>query len=196
MVIGGNNYVITQVNFPNEIIATGTTPITVKTFELYRPKYYHGTAISMNTELDKKKQATDKTPMIWLMEQFVDTFQTATNNPIERKCKLQIFFLSTGNSQQWTTEEAYKWGILPMQRLQKSFELQLQKMDNIFVTDAPPLQPLTYDLKNYHQFGVYIVNKGMPTALWVENLSGVEMNIPQLQIFADGLCDLNCDYEN
>lgn len=196
VLIDAIEYTILSVNYPNEIIVTGAQPITAVAFDLYRPFFFHGTPLSMNVELDKKKNAKDKIPMVWLMEQFVDTFQTSSNNPIERKSRLQIFFLSTGDRANWQTDDAYKYGILPMQRMQKTFELQMAEMQDLFVVDAPPLPPLTYDLKYYHQFGVYIINKGMPDALWVDNLAGVEMNIPQLQIFADGLCKFNCANEN
>lgn len=191
--IGGNDYKIILVNpFTNQIIVSGTVAITVYTFDLYRPHYFHGTPIAMNVELDKKKQATDKTPMIWLMEQFKDRYSPQSNDPIEREIECKIFFLSTGNSMKWTIDQSYTLGVLPMSRLQQHFELQLREMTNLFAIDTTSTQKFEYDTRNYHAFGVYVMNKGMLEAQWVDNLSGVEMSIPSLKVFHDGLCDVYC----
>jgi hypothetical protein len=182
------NYKILSVNFPNEIVVTGPSIITATTFELYAPKYFHGTPLSMNVELDKKKQATDKTPMIWLKEQFTEDIDPNTIDPFDRDISFEIFFLSTGNRKDWTTDKAYEFGIDPMSRLQQAFEAQLMSMINLFMTE----EPFHFKLANYHQFGVYIVNKGMPEALWVDDLAGVGMTVPSLKVYSDGLCKDNC----
>ncbi len=197
LTIDGTDYPIILVNpFTNEIIVSGTIPIVSTTFELYRPKYFHGTPIAMNVELDKKKQATDKTPMIWLMEQFKDRYSPQSNDPIEREIECKVFFLSNGNSMKWTIEQSYALGVLPMSRLQQHFDLQLREMNNLFAIDTTTTQKFEYDTRNYHAFGVYVMNKGMLEAQWVDNLAGVEMSMPSLKVFHDGLCNFNCDYEN
>lgn len=192
--VGGNDYTIQSVAAPNIIYAKGAQPITVASFEMYHPHFFHGTPISTGVELDKKKQAFDKIPMVWFLEQFTDTFNTDNNSPIERKIKGRLFFLSTGNPKDWQTEQAWRDGILPMARLQERFEKQLMEMNWLFQTEASQNEPaFEYDTEYYHQFGVYITNKGMPEQLWTDKLSGVEMNFQQLRIFRDGLCKDDCE---
>lgn len=187
--IGGNDYKIKSVNYPNELIVTGSQAISVTEFEMYHPFYFHGTPIQTGVELDKKKQSKDKIPMIWLYEQYEETRNVSNINPIDLKINFRLFFLSTGNPANWTTELAYQEGILPMARLQEKFEKQLIIMNWLFNTDSP----FEYTFKTYHEFGVFIANKGMMQELWTDKLSGCEMNCPSLEIFSDGLCKDACN---
>ena len=188
--IGGKDYKIKSVNYPSEIIVTGSDPITISEFEMYRPFYFHGTPIQTGVELNKKTQSK-KVPMIWFMEQYSELRNTSNIVPIDRKINGQLYFLSNGDPVNWTTDISFEDGIKPMARLQEHFERQLIEMNWIFNTEIP----FEYTFKTYHAFGVFIVNKGMPEQLWTDKLSGVEMDFTSLEVFFDALCKNSCPTE-
>jgi hypothetical protein len=131
--------------------------------------FFHGTPIAVGAELDKINNANEKTPMVWMMENFQERFNDDPLDRHERETTLRLFFLTQANHRQWVTQQAYDHCIAPMRKLMELF-VEVIKNDGTFdVTD------LTYSVYNYAKFGVYISEKGMPTNKWADNLSGVEM---------------------
>lgn len=180
--IGGEIYTIDGISGTNMMAVIGTTNSiqytfsVPQTFDLYKPFFFHGTPIAQGTELNQKDNAFDKIPMVWMYEQFTDTFNEEENNTIEREIKMRLFFLSRGNHEEWLTEEAYHQGIEPMRRLAENFVNKLKSFivggQKRFNTDN-----LQYDIINYAKFGVFISNKGTEKQLWADNLSGCELAI-------------------
>ena len=74
LIIGGQKYVIKEITAPDTIKVEGLSPIVVTTFDVYEPFFFHGTPIQQGVELIQDKKADNKTPMIWLYEQFTETF--------------------------------------------------------------------------------------------------------------------------
>lgn len=145
-------------------------------------KFYHGTPIATGTELNQIQRAVDKTPMIWMMENFTERFNEDDLVRVERETDLRLFFLTQANHFQWMTETSYQKTIRPMRRLMEMFVNAL-KQDSQFDT-----LKLTYNVQNYSKFGVYINEKGMPTNKFADNLSGVEMQFTLVRFKPDCCC--------
>lgn len=176
--IGGKEYVIKDIDpSTNTLFLIGTPPITAPvTFNLYSPKFFHGTPIQQGMELEKKQKATDKTPMVWLHEQFTDTFYEDLSENKERDVRMRLFFLTQASYKSWLTEHSYHNAIKPMRRLAEHFIETLKTFavngEKRFDTDK-----MSYDFINYHSFGVFISNRGMEKSLWADELAGVELAI-------------------
>jgi hypothetical protein len=172
----GDNYI--TIKGLKETLVSFNDPI------VYAPMLYffHGTPIAIGAELNKINDASNKTPMIWMMENFQERFIDDPLDRHERETTLRLFFLTQANHTQWITQQAYDHCITPMRRLMEIF-VEAVKNDGTFdVTD------LTYNVYNYAKFGVYINEKGMPTNKFADNLSGVEMAFT-LKRYKPDCCD-------
>jgi hypothetical protein len=145
-------------------------------------KFFHGTPIATGAELNQIQKAVDKTPMVWMMENFTERFLEDELQRLERETDLRLFFLTQANHNQWMTETAYHKAIRPMRRFMELF-VQALKNDSQFDT-----LELTYSVQNYSKFGVYINEKGMPTNKFADNLSGVEMQFTLKRYRPDCCC--------
>jgi hypothetical protein len=151
-------------------------------YEVPHVYFFHGTPIAIGAELDKINNANNKTPMVWMMENFQERFFDDPLLRLERETTLRLFFLTQANHRQWVTQQAYDHCIAPMRRLMELF-VDVIKNDGTFdVTD------LSYSVYNYAKFGVYINEKGMPTNKFADNLSGVEMSFV-LKRYKPDCCD-------
>ena len=137
---------------------------------IYHLYFFHGTPIATGNELLKIQDASDKTPMVWMYENFTERFNEDDLLRLERESELKLFFLTQANHSQWVTQVAYEKAIRPMRKLMELF-VQAIKNDSRFDT-----LDLSYNVQNYAKFGVYINEKGMPTNKFADNLSGVEMS--------------------
>lgn len=144
--------------------------------------FFHGTPIAVGAELDKINDAGNKTPMLWMMENFQERFYDDPLLRLERETTLRLFFLTQANHRQWVTQQAYDHCIAPMRRLMELFAEVIKNDGTFDVTD------LTYSVYNYAKFGVYISEKGMPTNKFADNLSGVEMSFT-LKRYKPDCCD-------
>ena len=184
--IAGNEYTIQSTSGTTTMIVKGTPDPVVGTFQLYKPNFFHGTPTQQGVELIEELKATEKTPMIWLYEQFTDKFFNDPESKTERDIIMRLFFLTDTETDQNLTEDAYQKAIEPMRRLAENFERQLNVPQNgvkRFNTDT-----LEFDLINYHKFGVFINNKGMEKSLWQEKLAGCEMAVT-LPVFRVEPCE-------
>jgi len=144
--------------------------------------FFHGTPIAIGAELDKIQDAGNKTPMVWMMENFQERFYDDPLLRLERETTLRLFFLTQANHRQWVTQQAYDHCIAPMRRLMELFVEEIKNDGTYDVTD------LNYSVYNYAKFGVYINEKGMPTNKFADNLSGVEMSFV-LKRYKPDCCD-------
>jgi len=193
IIIGGNTYTITDIipainpdcgmGSTDLIKVKGTQNITAPSFNLYHPHFFHSTPIAQGIEMSQKKNEFDKVPMLWLYEQFTDTFEEDPESTIERKIKFRLFFLTHGSPEKWLTNDAYKNAIKPMRRLAENFIAKIKTMSWRFDVDA-----MSYDILNYSKFGVFLANKGMEKELWHDKVSGVELSMT-LTVFRKDVCD-------
>jgi hypothetical protein len=149
----------------------------ITTFNLYTPYFFHGTPIATGeTELKQIKVKQDKTPLMWLLEQFKERGTDDELNVIERTVDLRLFFLTHDNQRDWKTDDAHRYAVQPMRRLAENFKRHLKtyKVDCKRVFDADKLE---YDFLNYARFGVYIKDRGVEKNLFSDSLAGVEFGV-------------------
>jgi len=152
-----------------ELVLKGDELITAATFDLYPPFFFHGTPLETNSEIIKENNSFNKTPMIWLMENFTESF--SENDPetnIERESELRIFFLTQADFAGWETKNFYDNAIKPMRKLFQNFKKTIEDGGKFEMED------FLYDLINYTKFGVYISGKGFEKSVFADNLSGCE----------------------
>ena len=175
--ISGGTHFVSFKGVTETLVSRDMTP-----YEVPYVYFFHGTPIAVGAELDKINNANNKTPMVWMMENFQERFYDDPLLRLERETTLRLFFLTQANHRQWVTQQAYDHCIAPMRRLMELF-VEVIKNDGTFdVTD------LTYSVYNYAKFGVYINEKGMPTNKFADNLSGVEMSFV-LKRYKPDCCD-------
>ena len=181
--IGPDTYTIIAVDQENETITVSpAVPLIVATsFSLYAPYFFHGTPIETSTELDQNKEASTKTPMVYLLENFSEEFNEDEELVVERESRVRLFFLTQANFAEWTTDNFYDFAIVPMRRLMENFFEQVRTNRRFDTLEQ------SFTATNHIRFGVYISNRGVEKSLFVDNLSGVEMEIT-LTILKDNLC--------
>jgi hypothetical protein len=178
--IGTNDYVIKSVNATtNVIVLTGAT-IVGTSFLVNDVFYFHGTPIQTSSEIDTIKNAADKTPMIYFLENFSETFYNEDDNILERESSVRLFFLSQ-MSDKWGTETTYDNCIEPMRKLLELF------IDKLNTSSAFNMDGKTFEVINHFKFGVYINNKGYEKQLFADKLSGCELQIT-LSIYKTDEC--------
>lgn len=185
--IGNVSYLVKSFQFPDTIVVQGSTPITAESFEMYRPYFFHGTPVETSAELQQNANAFTKCPMVWAMENFRDEFFDLNFSALERSIRIPLFFLSTADHRLWLTEDAYRYAIEPMRRLEEHFVRQLRSMSNRFLMDE-----FKEEVENYAKFGVYIREKGMDRNLLACELAGCELKQSAIKVYFSGECPTDC----
>ena len=177
--IGGNQYTVTSI-VGCVITLAGDDAIIATSFDLPDVFFFHGTVKETNITLTTKQFDTEKTPMIYLLEIFTETFNDDPESAIERTSSLRLFFLTGADFEAWEIDDFYTNSIKPMQRLCQHFVDTLNAQ--------PRVEDITeYDITNLSRFGVYVNNKGFESSLFEDKLSGVELAIT-LQLRNDWSC--------
>lgn len=182
VIIGGNNYVVKTINYlTNTITVEGTASINVDSFTLYAAFFFHGTPRAVNSELHDQPNASDKTPMGWLLETYEEAFPGEVDTVLDRESDIRLFFLTQANFNEWLTQDFYNNAIEPMRRLMYLF---INTISNNPLFD---MIDVGYEVTNHAKFGVYITNQGVENGMFVDNLSGCELRI-RLKIFKRDIC--------
>lgn len=182
--IGPDVYTIMSIDpFNSSITIWPSAPlVTASQVTIYPAKYYHGTPIETSTELDQEKDANAKTPMVYFMENFTERFFEDVDDVRERVSNIRLFFLTQADFSNWQTEDFYTNAIEPMRKLMENWIATL-KLDKRFDTNEQEFTAI-----NHARFGVHINGKGTLQSLFVDNLSGVEIQIPLLKLKNLGIC--------
>lgn len=184
--IGSNQYKIIEVD-DTTITVSGSVAITAETFDLYPVYFYHGTPIETNAQLEQVNNASDKTPMIWVLENINETIYRQEDTNLDRSINCRIFFLTQADNERWFNDDAYLYAIEPMRRLMQMFIDIIESNVGSFYTDD-----LTYNSTAYSKFVVYISNKGTLKNMFADKLAGVEANIGSLIVVKGYECCLDC----
>lgn len=162
-------YRITAINQSTETLTIdGVGTIVIgDTFDMYTPYFFHGTPIATEQEIKSEPNSLNKTPMLWLWENFTEKFYDDFSS-LDRDIDLEIFALTQADFDQWLTDDAYSNAIKPMKRLIDLFIQALKDDSTTYETDT-----LTYDSENYSKFGVFIRDKGSSKNLFTDKLSGI-----------------------
>lgn len=188
LTINGNDYTVTSVTYPNTVVVTGSAPITVTSFTLTAPYFFHGTPLATSEEMEQIPDAADKTPMVWMMEGYTDRNFYDDRNPYDRELTCRLFGLTQKLEESETTDQAYDGCIEPMRRMMEYF---VERING--VPGTANLDDFIYDFIHYAKFGVYITMKGTPKALFADNLGGVELPLERLKLYRRQSCAEDCD---
>lgn len=188
--INSLSYKITDISHDDETITvlpnfTGVATINVgDTFQLYAVKFFHGTPITTQTELGKIVKAENKTPLIWLWENFKE--KNFDNEIIEREIDVELYALTQTASiklAQMENDNIHVECVEPMRRLIECFISEVGKRSDIFSSDFQD-----YDTENFPKFGIIARNKGADKAVFMDNLSGVAC-YTKLSLFYKDACE-------
>lgn len=98
--IGGNDYVVVSFEFNESITISPvghTTPVTVDSFVLPAPLYFHGTINSTEREvLATMESVPDSYPIVYLQEHIIEDFEKRSST-LERKSPIRLFFVDIYN---------------------------------------------------------------------------------------------------
>lgn len=178
--IDGDTYLIKEVN-PNTSITvysdTNTLDLSIKTFELYEPKFYHGTVKATETDLNREENnrlwTTDKLPMIWLHESVEEMHYNNEDNPVARDSRCELYFMIDADIEAWDNEDHYELAIRPMRNLIESFDnamklsglVNYQTIDNVKVMD-------------FARWGTYLDRTGSEKKIFSQcSMSGSKLEI-------------------
>lgn len=186
--IQGNSYKITAIVFNVSITVSGSVAPTSGTFELYAPKFYHGTISVAEEELNKKVNgsllSTDKLPMIWLHEPVEEINNSDKSNAIGRESECEIYFLLDANFAQWTQDDHFDQAIKPVRQLLKGFldSVEVSRTINWDLTTS-------YSTRDLPRFGRYTAYSGTKTAVFAQyQMSGTKLKVKLSFIRSQATC--------
>ncbi len=163
----------------------GTDPtIAVGTiFDLYSVKFFHGTPVTTQTELNAILKAENKTPMIWLWSNYKE--QIFRDMMVERKIPVELFALTQSYKKlkQLNNEDIYRECVEAMRRLWYLFTERMEYRTDLFYTDD-----LQYRVEDFPHFGILARNKGSEASLFFDQLAGCGSAIDLELMFKDDSC--------
>ena len=146
--------------------------------------YLHGTPISTNNEyLLIESRQSKKTPFIWLLESYQETFLGAESSLEVVYDDIRLFFMD-GAIEDESNDRQNELYIKPMQSLAQLF-LDVINEDFTFK------HPENTRLRPRARFGVEVTNKGNTRHIFNDGLSGAEMVI-NLEMYDVSICHQNC----
>lgn len=171
LTIQGNSYTIESVEPDVSITVSGTVLPTVGTFELYRPKFYHGTVESTISDLQRdvsgSKLSTDKLPMIWLREPVDETISAQEVDAILRKSECTLYFAIDSDFGKETNDDIFKYQVKPMRKLAQGF---FNSMELSGLIDNTDLQD--FRMTDYAAVATTMAKDGSVKNVFNMNLSG------------------------
>ncbi len=190
--IGGYTYEIVAFSHADESLTLkptfeGSHTIQPGTaFDLYPVKFYHGTPITTNVELGKVVKAKDKTPMIWLWENFKE--KITEDEIVERSIPVELYALTQSpvKQAQMINDDLHTECVEPMRRLIELFKEQIVNRSDLFSTDE-----IEYEAEDFPKFGIVARNRGSEKALFMDNLSGEGFRTTLLLWFQDACNECN-----
>ena len=176
IVIGGKTYTIADYKLDGNkyrLYLIGADAINVTSFELYKPKFLHGTVMAVSAETVDNKNVSLKSivPFIFLIEEYKETFEEDWKNPIHRESQVQILFLTEEDITGKDTDTLKHNATEPMSRLYWDFVDMLREHPEVFYTED-----LRHtDLKKT-KLAVFVNGKGYENKQYFGNkFSGREM---------------------
>lgn len=180
LTIHGETYKIIAI-VPNvSITVSGTVLPTKGYFDLYLPKFYHGTItateVDLNAKVNNNLLSSDKMPMIWLHEPVDEINDPQDENSIARFSDCDLFFMVDANFSTWSNAEHFTQAIKPMRQLIAAFYTALKKSgsvnDNLIDTFK------TTDLPRFGRYTAYSTQKTTIFAQYEMSGTKVKINIP------------------
>lgn len=152
------------------ITVSGPVPPAVLTFDLYAPKFKHGSMISVAAELSAIQAQADRMPLIWLQDITEEKLHLDIMDSVDTDADCRLHFLCPANFQNWTIEDGDQFGIKPMRSLWNEVLKALSK--------SPAIGELTgvANIRAYNNFGT-VNEKGAIRHIFNEPLCGIMSRI-------------------
>lgn len=169
----GNLYKITDflLNEWIDVVAYNGAPDQFNSETVKCPEicFFSGAPASINNEyIDKETDTRDKTPLIWLLENYEEDF-FGRESSVERKSKFRLFFLDETDEVEWTSKQHHTFVIQPLINLCERF-IEIFENDRTFKTiDVFTKIPRV-------RLGVYVDNQGNDRKIIDEDFSGIELS--------------------
>ncbi len=189
--IAGQTYTIMSFVPDQSITVQGTVALSLTTasFQLYAPKFYHGTIKATDTDLNTKVNAnlllTDKLPMGWLHEPTDETIDEDMMKAIGMRSKCELYFMIDYSSKSipWTNDQHYEFAVWPMRNLIDAFMESVSRAKTLNSNLIKKSSPV--DLP---RFGSYTGKSNSDTTVFSQPMSGTRFNIELPWIRHDLLC--------
>jgi len=139
--------------------------VTVTSFVLQAPYYFHGSPMDVNTEHVKIKDSENKYPLIYLVEVLTDNHYDELDSR-DKDMNLRMFFLDSFNSK---NDEVNGHFINVIKPLNASLDYFVELLKASALT-----LPFSYNVTNRVKVGVYTANKGNESKIFNDPLDGVE----------------------
>lgn len=177
--IGGNSYEITAIVANESITVQGTIALDLETesFELYEPKFYHGTIKATEADLNRKENnrlwASDKLPMIWLHEAVEETHHNNESDAIARESRCELYFMIDADFSKWVNEDHYELAIKPMRNLIDEF---MKAMKSSGLVDMDNIED--FRTMDFARWGTYLDKSGSEKQVFSSySMSGSKLDI-------------------
>lgn len=182
-------------DLPQQVIDDNLLPPAQQAYRVY---FRHGTPKETSEELNKDPLNVYKdTPLIWLLEDFTETFFDDPEWNVQRESKIRLFFLADADHS-GTVNMITNSAMVPMSRLLQKFIYQIENTPKIFDSKTDDGDIIEYSTTQHTKFGIYITNKGADRQILTGTFTGVELQIT-LRLFKTGECctsDLSCNPAN
>lgn len=170
LTIGLVTYKITEVVCNESITVSGASLPTQLTFDLYAPKFKHGTIKKVAGELNKLLAPTDRTPLIYLQETVDEGLNFDQSSMIDVNADCRLYFLTAANFKDWTQIEGDTLATRPMRNLVREFIEALTRHRSIGeMTNVG-------NIKNYNLIGGQDAN-GTISNMFNEPMNGVQLRV-------------------
>lgn len=167
--IGLETYRIESVSYNVSITVSGSVLPTVLTFDLYAPKFKHGTIRKVAIELNELLSFRDKTPLIFLHEIVEESEHFDVLDAIDIDADTRLYFLANTNFEDFTQLQGDDI-VQAMRSLASEFTISLSVSQ--YVSDLKGIGTT----RNHNLFGSYSAN-GVEKNIFNEALAGVEKRI-------------------
>ena len=163
--INSVDYVVSDIDY-NVSFTIPTTPlVTVASFTLQAPYYYHGTPIQVNNEWVIKNLDSEKYPLVYLIEPMSEFFYDEEVAE-DKDSPLRLLFLDSLSSNTYEVTQHYDSSIKP---LVSSCLYFVELLKNNTYTN-----PFSYTKTNRVKVGVESTNKGSTSQIINDPLNAVE----------------------
>lgn len=142
----------------------------ITVFPLAAPKFFHGTAIDVNTELVQVTDDNLKLPMVYLYEEFLESYNDDLENATDRTAALTLYLMEQANYGSWVVDEHYDNVINAMKNL--ASQLMTAFRNSKFISNLDG----THSETNKVNFGVFTVD-GNEEQFLDAKMSGVQLQI-------------------
>ena len=172
--IDGNEYIVLDFKF-NEFITINpvghTNPVTVDTFDLDAPIFFHGTVSETDREVVLfMLENPDSYPIAYLFENIRETISLDRLNPVDRTAPIQLFLLDIANYADNLSEDYLEDVLKPLSNIETKFLEVIRKDKTIGKLTG------TYNRGNLSKFARFD-NNGATKLVFSEELTALEIGI-------------------